>query len=202
MYKISERKDNKWHDILKNELPKNDDSIRTIFQCPYNELEGDFLCFEDVYGELSRIIPKDKVILDLGCYVGLQGFFFKEHKGYIGIDMTPDKDNGDIYMPRAITVPNSTFIVSKIEDYLDNLNQAELLWHQNNCFAIMSYVPNQNGIWDRVKATFPNVAGFYPDDYNLLRLDGKTYDFDVYNREYMDNLYNSLKEKDVEYGER
>lgn len=214
--------DDYWDKKLKELIPADD--LKRCLQSPFSELEGDFLCFADVYGWLSEIIPKDKVIVDLGCNQALQGYFYSEHKGYIGIDVTlmesrcpkPEHDylwyvknhepipdyfdfgkNHHIYRANC---PNSTYIVSDIKKYLQSKNTEESNWLKENCFAIMSYVPDREA-WDMAEQFFPNIAGYYGGGYygrDIIRLNGKTYDFAPYDKAYMQNLIKELNDKEEE----
>ena len=173
-----------WNRELRKLIP--DDDYKKVMHCHFCELEGDFLCFSAIYGNLSEIIPKDKVVVDLGCNAGLQGYFFKDHKRYIGIDDTPMKSkypipehdyiwyirNGEPVPPyfssenhhvlRAGS-PNSTHICSTVQDYLNGLNMEQKNWLNEKCFAIMSYVPSREA-FDMAEKAFSNFAWYYPYD--------------------------------------
>ena len=201
----------KWNEKLRQLIPL--DEYKRVLNSDFCELEYDFLCFEEVYGTLSEIIPKDKTIIDLGCYAALQSYFFKDHQGYIGIDEVPMESsypkpehdrlwyarNGEelpdyykdenLFVPRA-ACPNATYVVSKIQDYLTSRTEEEKKWLQQNGFAIMSYVDDREA-WDLAKRYFPNIAGYYPSDYygrNILRLGDFTCSFKPYDKTYMENL--------------
>ena len=43
------------------------------------EVDYEFPGFMDFYYHLSQIIPYDHTVLDLGCYIGLQSIYFRNH---------------------------------------------------------------------------------------------------------------------------
>lgn len=70
---------------LRARIPQ--DEYRAVIGQEFCELSYDFLGFVDIYKHLSKIIPKDKIVIDFGCYLAAQSYFFTEHKGYIGVDV-------------------------------------------------------------------------------------------------------------------
>lgn len=53
---------------------------------PFCELSLDFLCFENIYNIVAINVPKDKIIIDIGCYMAAQAYFFIDNPLYIGVD--------------------------------------------------------------------------------------------------------------------
>ena len=196
-----------WNEELKKLIPLDD--YKRVMNSPFNELEPDFLCFANIYGILKDIIPKDKIILDLGCCAGLQGYFFTEHKGYIGVDLVPYESKypqpehdrlwylknyeplpeyyqTQNYFQLRANCPNSKYITSSIEDFINNLTEEEKEWYNTNCYVIMSYVPDRKG-FELAEKTFDNFAWYYPAndneyfyDGNKIRLNGTITDFSVF----------------------
>lgn len=125
------------------------------------ELEPDFLCFEDVYAAVAENVPKDFVVLDLGCYMAAQSYFFSEHKGYIGVDCydmhIPDEDDIDAYHPpkRFPKPQNATYVTDEIRHFLNNL-PSDII--PENTYVVMSYVPlkDEDEIWRKIAGIFPN----------------------------------------------
>jgi hypothetical protein len=206
-----------WTEKLRKLIPTKE--YKRIMDSPFCELEADFLCFSDIYGSLAELIPKDKIILDLGCYAGLQSYFFCSHKGYLGIDATPMESRfpkpehdylwyvrnlelipeyfNQLFQPR-VNCPNSQYICATIQDYIKGLNMEQLLWHNENCFAIMSYVPDREA-FDMANKAFHNFAWYYPGgdyyDGNKIRLNGNIMDF---NRNFIKQMETPVLE-DVTY---
>ena len=213
-----------WTAKLRELIP--DTEYKRILSSPYCELDSDYLGFTEVYGNLAEIIPQDKIILDLGCYSGLQGYFFKDHKGYIGIDECPMESRypvpehpykwyilmeepipeyfsyNNLFIPRA-DCPNSTYEVSRIQDYIKGLSEGKLKWINENCFVIMSFVPDKEA-FDMAKETFNNFAWYYGNDLygkDKIRYNGIEYDFKLDDKEMLINppvLENIDKEEELD----
>lgn len=47
--------------------------------------EGGYTCYYEDNIKIANLIPKDKIVVDVGCSFGLQQVLYREHKGYIGI---------------------------------------------------------------------------------------------------------------------
>lgn len=127
-----------YHDVLSQEM------------C---ELEFDFLGFVDVYKSLSELIPKNHIVIDFGCYLAAQNYFFSEHKQYIGVDVVD---------MRRFTPANAVHYVSSIQDFI--ANEVPKLYEGHNKLkfcAICSYVPDFKAT-ELVRNTFPNVFCYYP----------------------------------------
>ncbi|MEE3344681.1 MAG: hypothetical protein VZS44_11345 [Bacilli bacterium] len=105
------------------------------------EYEYGFLGFLEVYQNLN--IPKDFTIIDLGCYQACQCIYFKEYKQYIGVDA---------YVPLEYRFrqDNAIYVDKLIEDYIEQYN-GDL----NKTFAICSYVPVKDNVYNRIKEKFP-----------------------------------------------
>lgn len=143
------------HDQLLNDLlgripPDEYKRIMSQYMC---ELDKDFLGFINVYGPLSQIIPEDLIVIDFGCYLAAQSYFFTKHRGYIGVDL--------VEMER-FTPKNAMHYVSTIQDFLKN--EAPKMFKEkdeSNYFAICSYVPDFKAT-ALVRKTFSNVFSYYP----------------------------------------
>lgn len=217
-----------WTKKLRELIP--DREYERILDSPFCEVDCDYLGFTEVYGNLAEIIPKDKIILDLGCYAGLQGYFFKDHKGYIGIDECPMESRHpkpehhegwyianhmpvpddcrdyysiqNIFIPR-VNCPNSTYITARIQDYIKGLSEEKLEWINENCFVIMSFVPDKEA-FDMAKETFNNFAWYYGNDLygkDKIRYNGIEYDFKLDDKEMLINppvLENIDKEEELD----
>ena len=129
------------------------DEYRAVIGQEFCELSYDFLCFVDIYKHLSKIIPKDKIVIDFGCYLAAQSYFFTEHKGYIGVDV--------VDMVR-FSPANAVHYVMTIQDFL----KTELPHLFAECgkrafMAVCSYVPDFDAT-EQVRELFPNVFCYYP----------------------------------------
>lgn len=136
---------------LKKMIPKKEfDSIMTQDMCEY---DIDFLGFIDQYYFLSQIIPKNAIIIDFGCYLASQSYFFQNHKKYIGVDIEKQK---------RFSPPNSEHFVCSIQDFIKNVFP-DIQKNNNilNYFAICSFVPDFEAT-KLVRETFSNIYCFYP----------------------------------------
>lgn len=114
------------------------------------DLSPDFLGFVGIYRNLAKIIPLDRVIYDMGCCSGFQGWFFRYHKAYIGIDLLCSTEN-------RLNTNNSQHIQSAIDAYCDGLEP------EQPHFAICNYVPPWHADNEKItKETFEHVFVFYP----------------------------------------
>lgn len=116
------------------------------------ELDNTFMGFVDIYKCLSEIIPKDKLVIDFGCYLAAQSYFFSEHVKYIGVD---------ICELERFQTDNSIHYVMSIQDFFcrvfPNLKQS----YGDKIFGICSYVPDRQAK-DMVRQNCQNVFCYYP----------------------------------------
>ena len=130
------------------------EEARAILSQPECELEPDFLGFVNSYYALSKIIPHEATVIDFGCYLAAQSYFFKDHKQYIGVDV--------VDWLKRFQPANATHYYESIQDFLQNTFPK--LPHSDNdleYFAICSYVPDFAAT-EMVRKTFKNVFCFYP----------------------------------------
>ena len=116
------------------------------------ELAENFLGFIHVYKALSVVIPKSKIVIDFGCYLAAQSYYFAEHNKYIGVDTVQLKR----FSPK-----NAVHYVMSIQEFIKN--ELETLFSANDpmdFFAICSFVPDDNAT-KLVRETFPNVCCYY-----------------------------------------
>lgn len=137
-------------------LNNHRNQIEDVFgQSNIVEISPDFLGFIEIYNNLSKIIPKEFIIIDFGCGYNAQSFYFKEHKKYIGIDFWPNLIR--------FQAPNTELVIDSIKNYIEH-NTFDI----ENTFAICSYVPN----WEcknreLIRLTFDNCFTFYPPRQNI-----------------------------------
>lgn len=120
----------------------------------------EFLGFVDTYYYLSKIIPTDFTIIDIGCAYNAQSYLFKDFAKVYAVN-PPDKD--EYYNFERFSAPNCTLLRMTAGEFigkeLPNLNL-----DLGRCFAICNYVPNWYGEkpMEFVSKTFPNHYVFYP----------------------------------------
>ena len=133
---------------IKKEIPKDEfEKIMNQYMCEY---EYDFLGFLEVYYAASIFVPKSRKIIDFGCYLAAQSYFFKDHIEYIGVDV--------VGLERFKT-ENSRHYVCSIQDFIKN--NPETL-NDDSIFAICSYVPDFEAT-DLVKKSYKNCLVYYPN---------------------------------------
>lgn len=132
----------------------------------YCELDHTFMGFEDKYQLAADIVPKEKTIIDIGCYMGAQGYYFRDFPRYIGVDLPGTKD---FYVER-FEFNNTTHYendgASWIKDVFPTLNL-----DLKDVFVICSAVPNEP-LNQLIKDTFPNHLVWYPGNPCEIILDG------------------------------
>ena len=118
-------------------------------------ISPEFMGFVDIYFYLSKTIPKDWTIIDIGCGYNAQSFLFKDHKKVIAINPY----DGDYAMFMS---PNcELFRVSGKEFIYNELPKLNL--DLDKTFAILNYVPEwYGGVNEIVRNTFKNLYVFYP----------------------------------------
>lgn len=116
------------------------------------DIDAEFLGFVGIYDQLARIIPRDWTVVDLGCAYAPQCFFFRDHAGYIGVDL--------VQLGARFAAANTTHLVKTIADFSENdAKQLDL----DRTFAICSYVPPWHGDNQAIaRATFKNLFVYYP----------------------------------------
>lgn len=113
-----------------------------LAQWEYCEYEYDFLGFLDVYQNLN--IPKDFIILDLGCYQACQCIYFKDYPTYIGVDIA-------VPIEYRFNQNNAIYYQCDIIDFIKTMKL-----NPNKVFAICSYVPDPDkNIYNLIKEKFP-----------------------------------------------
>lgn len=117
------------------------------------DMDFTFLCFDNIYKELLDCVPKDKIILDLGCAYATQNWYFREYGKYIGVDCIGNNDS-------VIHTENSEFYFMTIQDFIKK-KLPLLSLDLNNVFAVCSYVPDKSAM-DLVLETFPYYRVYYP----------------------------------------
>jgi hypothetical protein len=124
--------------------------VMSYDQC---ELDPSFMGFTDHYGALASIVPLHYTIVDLGCYLAAQSYFFAHHTRYIGVDVVEAK---------RFTPPNAEHYTGSIQSFIDCLDEFKL--NLDTTFAIMNYVPDDNAR-RLVKSIFKNLYVFYPSGF-------------------------------------
>lgn len=125
--------------------PKDAKQILSQFGC---ELDHDFAGFIDQYEALSKIVPLNWTVIDFGCNIAAQCWFFSNHKKYIGVDTTRLK---------RFRCANTTHAVMSIQKWIERYAGKQ----DEATFAICNYVPDQKAV-KMVRDHFQHLFCFYP----------------------------------------
>jgi hypothetical protein len=121
------------------------------------EIYPEFMGFVDIYFYLSKTIPKDWTIIDIGCGYNAQSFLFKDHKKVIAINPFNSDEIDAMFVS-----PNCEIFKVSGKEFIEN-ELPKLGLNLDKTFAILNYVPEWcGGINEIVRTTFKNLYVFYP----------------------------------------
>ena len=133
-------------------IEKLDEVFRTSktvsAECDYT-----FLGFEEVYKAVTLFVPKNKVIIDLGCAYAFQSWYFRDYKKYIGVDCGTNPED-------VFRTDNSEFYRMTIQDFYRKAFP-KLGYSMDDVFAICSYVPDDDAR-NLVRMCFHHCLVYYP----------------------------------------
>ena len=116
----------------------------------------EFLGFVSYYYFLSKVIPRDRVVYDMGCCNACQAYYFRNHHAYVGVDLL-------VKVEDRIAPPNATHYQMPISKFLETAQIDPV--H----FAICNYVPpwhDDNELLVRTK--FKHMFVYYPESREPL----------------------------------
>lgn len=114
------------------------------------EMNYTFMGFEEIYKAAASFIPKDFVVIDIGCAYAPQAYYFVNHNVYIGVDINLPEIRFETH--------NSEFLKMSAQDFC---RVATDMFDMKKVFAICSYVPDEKAR-KIVRETFPNCLVYYP----------------------------------------
>ena len=132
---------------IKAKIPA--DELKTVMNQYMCEYAHDFLGFLEVYKAASMFVPKHKTIIDFGCYLAAQAYFFSDYSKYIGVDVVDLKR----FSPK-----NAEHHVISIQEFISDHPE---IANDDSVFAICSYVPDFEA-QELVRKTFKNCLVYYP----------------------------------------
>lgn len=139
-------------------IPK--DKLSRIFETSHTvgaECDYTFLGFEEIYKAVTLFVPKNKVIIDLGCAYGFQAWYFRDYRKYIGID----NDVCDcLDVLKELEISNADFYYLSIQRFIQGIFPA-LGYSFDEVFAVCSYVPDAK-VREMVRKFFPYCLVYYP----------------------------------------
>ena len=118
------------------------------------------MCGGATYYYLSRMIPKDWTVIDVGASYGAQSYLFKDHARYIAVEPFRSSDDWHFEDFKANGTERYQMTAGKfIKDVLPTLNL-----DLEKTFAICNYVPEWFGEnpMELVRQTFHNCYVYYP----------------------------------------
>lgn len=121
---------------------------------------NELMCGGATYYYLSRMIPKDWSVIDIGASYGAQSYLFKAHAKYIAVEPSGNEcDYHFEYFKAHGTERYETTAGAFIEKVLPSL-ELDL----KKTFAICNYVPKWFGEnpMELVRQTFTNCYVYYP----------------------------------------
>lgn len=134
-------------------IPREEiDRVFTKSNTASAEMDFTFLGFEEVYKSILNFVPKNKIIVDLGCGYAAQSYYFTKYKKYIGVD------NGIEDNVHFVT-ENMEYYNMSIQNFCKMITEQN--WNLEEIFAICSYVPDKDAR-KTVKETFPYCLVYYP----------------------------------------
>jgi len=141
---------------LFKKIPRNDK--KRVFSQPMSDISCEFIGFLEPYWCLSKLIPKDWVVIDFGCSYNSQCYFFDKHKAYHAVE--PIDTNGQC--TELFHAENTIIHRCTTGEFLKNIFPT-LNVDINKCFAIVNNVPNWYGedSMKLVRDTFKNCYTFY-----------------------------------------
>lgn len=118
---------------------------------------NDLMCGGATYYYLSRMIPKDWTVIDIGCAYNAQSYLFQNHKRHITIE--PEWKDSDFHFEH-FQAPKTEFYAMTGQQFIkEKLETLDI--DLKRTFAIVNYVPNDScSQW--VRETFNNVWVYYP----------------------------------------
>lgn len=132
------------------------------------ELGSGYLCYWKINEEIAKTIPKDKIVIDVGCSFGFQHLLFKDHRMYVGIQKFRDGNNcRNNFKPIYRTFTDNAIILDA--NFCDF---AVMLWpfikdRQDEFFGIAN-----SSLWNDEKRNDSDIAWFkemFPKNYWVIK---------------------------------
>jgi hypothetical protein len=126
------------------------DQLQRVFASEHCDIDPDFLGFVTTYRYLSELIPLHHTVLDIGCAFAPQGFYFRNHARYIGVDgFTPINDR--------FHFGNTEHIMSTSQEFFSHVKKLP-----RSTFVIANYMSASEHIVDEIKLKSHNCFVYYP----------------------------------------
>lgn len=116
------------------------------------------MCGGATYYYLSRMIPKDWTVIDVGCAYNPQSYLFTQHARHIAIE--PPQCDSDFHF-EFFKAPNTELLFMTGQDFIEEKWHRTMDLNLNKTFAIVNFV--SSGACNlMVRETFKNCYCFYP----------------------------------------
>lgn len=127
-----------------------------------------------IYRPLRELIPRSRIVLDLGCYLAPQAYYFTDHRGYVGVDQLTDfaKVGGTGEEMLRFAPTNARHYACSIQYFITEV-WPTLGLEVGDVFAICSYVPDSAAV-KLVKQAFDDVLIYYPSAADIAPLSGES----------------------------
>jgi hypothetical protein len=153
--------------LLANKLgisDKYEKYLEYIFGNKNVSLDNGYVCYEEENEKIAEIIPKDKIVIDVGCSFGLQHLLYKDHKFYVGIQKFVDGHNAwDGFKPMFRTfTDNSIILEGWFRDFAPML-EPFIRGREDQFFGIA-----YSSIWNAPQANDDDIRWFkrlFPKNY-------------------------------------
>lgn len=114
-------------------------------------------CGCGTYYYLSRMIPKDWTVIDIGCAYNPQSYLFQNHARHIAIE--PKWISEDFHF-EYFKAPNTELLFMTGQDFIEN-ELPKLNLDLDKTFCIVNYVPSGAANL-MARETFKDIFCFYP----------------------------------------
>lgn len=130
-----------------------------------------YVCYFKDYVDLAKKIPKDKIVVDVGCSFGLQHLLFQKHKGYIGIQKFRNGNNANHnFLPNfEVFTDNAKIIEGNFKDVWQRIGITEE--NKDEFYGIANH-----SLWhDQLlnKEDIGIFKGLFPKNYYVTSEDNK-----------------------------
>ena len=115
------------------------------------------MCGGATYYHLSKMIPKDWTVVDIGCAYNPQSYLFQEHARHIAVE--PVWNDSDFKF-EYFKAPNTELLFMSGQDFiLKELPKMDL--DKSKTFCILNFVPSDE-VNVLVRQAFKNLFVYYP----------------------------------------
>lgn len=138
-------------------IPKAESSkVLSQYHC---DIFPNFMGFVETYYYLSKIIPRNWTVIDIGCAWNAQCYFFRHHKKVISVE----PPENDVFLNDLFKTDNCHIYRMTGGKFIDSVLPS-LHLDMSKTFAIMNNNPGwyeKENLNSKVRATFDNLYCFF-----------------------------------------